>query len=191
MSSFVKLVAAFAPWIAFLVIARETVQRVEIGLVAGLLLSVVMGALRVTRGVIMWGSLAFFGGATVAILVFHSAWTMHHLGVLANGALAVGAWATVLLRRPFTLDYARAQTDPARWNDPAFLRVNYLLTVVWAVAFTVNTAIAWLLMRPILRPEWFGHALSYLVLLAVITFTSWYPAYLRRRAGEQPQPTSP
>ena len=64
--SLVKLLVSFAPWIAFLVIARGTLERVEIGLVAALVLSVVMAALKLHRGIIMWVGLAFFTAATVA-----------------------------------------------------------------------------------------------------------------------------
>ena len=137
--SFVKLLLSFAPWIAFLVIARDTVARVEIGLVAALVASVVMAVLKLHRGIIMWVGLVFFSAATIAVLGFHNMWTVRHLGVMANGALALGSWITLLIGRPFTLEYARAHTDPAKWHDPLFIRVNVLLTTVWAAVFTVNT----------------------------------------------------
>ncbi|GLP82446.1 hypothetical protein TUM20984_38660 [Mycobacterium antarcticum] len=38
--SFLKLVVSFAPWIAFLILARDTMHRVEIGLVVALGLTV-------------------------------------------------------------------------------------------------------------------------------------------------------
>lgn len=177
---FLKLLISFAPWIAFLVIARDTLGRVEVGLVAALVLSVVMAATRLHRGIVMWVGLVFFSAATVAVLVFHNMWTIRHLGVLANGALATGAWATLAVRRPFTLDYARAHTDPSKWNDPLFIRVNVQLTTVWAATFTFNTVLAWLLLKHV-WPEWACHTVSYAALIAAAAFTSWYPAHLRRR----------
>ncbi len=177
--SFLKLLISFAPWIAFLVIARDTLARVEAGLIVALLLSVVMALARLHRGIVMWVGLVFFGAATVAVLVFHNMWTVRHLGVLANGALAAGAWSTLALRRPFTLDYARAHTDPSRWNDPLFIRVNVQLTTVWAATFTFNTAVAWAQGRQ-LWPELVCHTVSYAALLGAAGFTSWYPTHLRR-----------
>ncbi|WP_328354663.1 hypothetical protein OG976_24045 [Mycobacterium sp. NBC_00419] len=186
--SFVKLLLSFAPWIAFLVIARDTMVRVEIGLVTALVLSVVMAVLKLHRGVIMWVGLAFFSAATVAVLFFHDMWTIRHLGVMANGALALGSWFTLAIGKPFTLEYARAHTDPAKWHDPLFIRVNVLLTAVWASVFTVNTALAWALMKHLL-PEWACHTASYTTLIGAAAFTSWYPAQLRRRAARSgPQP---
>ena len=184
--TFVKLLLSFAPWIAFLIIARDTLHRVEIGLVAALTLSVVMAALKLHRGIIMYVGVTFFTGATIAVLGFHNMWTIRHLGVLANGALAIGSWVTLLIGRPFTLDYARHHTDPAKWHDPVFIRVNELLTSVWAATFTANTVIAWVLMKH-LMPEWVCHAASYTALITAAAFTSWYPAQLRKRAARAQQ----
>ncbi len=186
--SFLKLLISFAPWIAFLIIARDTLGRVEAGLLVALGLSVVMAVARLHRGIVMWIGLVFFSAATVAVLVFHDMWTLRHLGVLANGALAAGAWATLAVRRPFTLDYARAHTDPSKWNDPLFIRVNVQLTTVWAATFTVNAALAWAQSRQV-WPEWVCHTASYAALLGAATFTSWYPTHLRRaRSGGPAQP---
>ncbi len=176
--NFLKLLFSFAPWIAFLIIARDTMARVEIGLVVALVLSVVMALLKLHRGIIMWVGLVFFTAATVAVLGFHDMWTIRHLGVLANGALAIGTWVTLAIGRPFTLDYAKAQTDPSRWRDPLFIRVNVLLTSIWGAAFTVNTVIAWALMKR-WWPEWACHTASYAVLIAAAAFTSWYPEHIR------------
>lgn len=184
--SFVKLLLSFAPWIAFLVIARDTVARVEIGLVAALIASVVMAVLKLHRGIIMWVGLVFFSAATIAVLGFHNMWTVRHLGVMANGALALGSWVTLLIGRPFTLEYARAHTDPATWHDPLFIRVNVLLTTVWAAVFSLNTALAWVQMKHLL-PEWACHTASYAALIGAAAFTSWYPTLVRRRAQRAAQ----
>lgn len=178
--NFLKLLLSFAPWIGFLIIARDTITRVEVGLVTALTLSVVMSVLKLHRGVIMWVGLLFFTAATIAVVAFHDMWTVRHLGVLANGALALGSWITLAVRRPFTLEYARAHTDPSKWNDPLFIKVNVLLTAVWAATFTLNTAVAWVLMKH-LWPEWACHTVSYAALVGAAAFTSWYPTQLRRR----------
>lgn len=189
--SFVKLLLSFAPWIAFLIIARDTMARVELGLLVALMLSVLMAVLKLHRGIIMWVGLVFFTGATVAVLGFHNIWTVRHLGVLANGALALGAWITLAIGRPFTLEYARAHTDPAKWNDATFIRVNVLLTSVWAAVFTANTVLAWALLGRLL-PEWVCHSASYAALVGAAAFTSWYPGRVRARArrASAPQPYS-
>jgi tryptophan-rich sensory protein len=61
--------------------------------------------------------------------------------VLAFSWLAATAWLTLAVRHPFTLGIARKSTPPEYWDNPVFLRVNVVITLVWAVAFTL-TAVA-------------------------------------------------
>jgi hypothetical protein len=178
--AFIKLVLSFAPWIAFMVIAQGSFFRLELGLVVALVVSVGMGLARLHRGVILWVGLTFFSYATLAVLVFANMWTVRHMGVLANGALAAGAWLTIALGKPFSLDYAREHTDPALWNDPAFVRSNVIITAAWAATFSVNAGMAWAKMEQIALPDWGYEVLSYLFLLGTAAFTTWYPGYLRR-----------
>jgi hypothetical protein len=175
-----RLLVSFAPWIAFLIIARDSLSRVEIGLVVALALGVLMLVLRLDRGAIMWVGLAFFAAATVAVLGFQNIWTVTNLGVLANGALAVGGWGTLLIGKPFTLDYARQNTDPALWTNPVFIRTNVRMTAVWAAVFTLNTALAWIRMEDVVLPQWACRALSYASLVGAVAFTSWYARHVRR-----------
>jgi hypothetical protein len=166
----------------------------EIGLVVALALTILMAVLRLHRGIIMWVGLVFFGAATIAVLGFHSLWTMKHLGVLANGALAVGSSTTLLIGRPFSLDYARQNTDPALWNQPVFIRTNVRITAMWAAVST--TALAWILMEHVLLRQWACHTLSYAAFIGAAAFTSWYPRHVRRvarsaRPDESARPESP
>ena len=193
--TFLKLVVSFAPWIAFLVIAKGTLLRLEIGLVVALALTVLMALLRLHRGIIMWVGLLFFTAATVAVLGFRDMWTIKHMAVIASGALAVGAWAGLLVGKPFSLAYARQNTDPALWHQPVFIRTNVIITATWATAFTVNAALAWILMNKLMAP-WAGQTLGYVVLIAAAVFTTWYPAHVRRvsqstDAGESAAPGTP
>jgi hypothetical protein len=178
--SFLKLIVSFAPWLAFLVIAHDTSLRVKIGLLVALALSVVMGVARLHRGIILWVGLVFFGGAAIAVVGLDDTWTLAHMGVLANGALAAGAWLTILVRKPFTLDYARDHTDPSLWDNPQFVRSNNIITAVWAATFTTNAGLAFGKMMHFAIPDLAYEIISYAFLVGAALFTTWYPAYLRR-----------
>lgn len=181
MLAFFKLLISFAPWISFLVIAHDTLLRVKIGLGVALALTVLMGVLKLHRGIILWVGVIFFGGATIAVMVFEDTWTLRHLGVLANGALAIGAWLTIALGKPFTLDYAKEHVDPSLWTDPFFIRTNVLMTAVWASSFTINAVLAFGKMEQFAASELTYELISYAVLIATAIFTVWYPEHLRRK----------
>jgi hypothetical protein len=180
MLTFFKLLLSFAPWLSFLIIAHDSLLRVKIGLIAALVLSVVMGVLRLHRGIILWVGLFFFTAATVAVIGFEDTWTLRHLGVLANGALAAGAWLTIAVGKPFTLDYAKEHVDPSLWTEPAFVRSNVLITAVWATTFTINAALAFGKMERIALTELAFELISYSLLIGTAVFTVWYPQHLRR-----------
>lgn len=180
MRDFFKLLLAFAPWLAFLFIAHGSLFRLKLGLVVALVLTVVMGVLRLHRGVILWVGLAFFAAASVAVLGFDNLWTIQRMGIFASGALAVGAWATILMKQPFTLDYAKEHTAPALWTSPVFIRTNMLLTTLWAGTFTTNALLAWGKMRQVLLSELGYEILSYTLLVGTMFFTTWWPKRLKR-----------
>jgi hypothetical protein len=179
--SFFKLLLAFLPWLAFLVIAHGSLFRLKVGLVVALVLSVVMGVAKLHRGVILWAGLLFFICATLAVVVFDNMWTARHTGIIANGVLAASTWLTVALKRPFTLDYARQHVDPSLWNDPLFIRTNTIVTSVWGLVFTVNAALAWGKMERLLLPELGYEVICYALLIGTAAFTSWYPKRVRGR----------
>jgi hypothetical protein len=188
--SFFKLLLAFAPWIAFLIIAHGSLFRLKLGLMVALALCVLMGVTRLHRGVILWAGLCFFTFATIAVLIFENMWTVQHMGVLASATLAVSAAASLAIGKPFTLDYAREHTDPALWNQPEFLRTNFVITLVWTLSFTANAILAWGKMIGFLLSELGYEALSYTLLVGTAAFTIWYPSHVSRirDAPEQSPP---
>ena len=176
-----KALAPWAPWIVLLIISLGTPLGLGVGLVAAFVTVVVLAALKLYRGILMWVTLIFFAGAFIAIFLLHNPWTLRYFAVIANAMLAVAAWAGLLVGKPFTLGQAREQVDPSMWNHPLFLRVNQMIAAAWAAAFTVNAVVAWAPTRQLL-PIWSVIALTLAALLGAVIFSSWYPAHIRRIA---------
>jgi hypothetical protein len=63
------------------------------------------------------------------------------LAAISAGALAAIAIASLLVHQPFTLAIARRETPRELWDHPEFVRINTLISSVWAGAFAA-TAIA-------------------------------------------------
>jgi hypothetical protein len=144
-------------------------------------LTVVMVVTRLHRGAIMWVGIIFFSYLLAVVVVLNNMWTVKYMAVLANGALAAGTWMSIAARRPFTLEYAREHTDPSLWNSPVFLRTNYLLTLMWAVAFSIDASLAWLRSVQPAMPGWAYEAISYGLLILAMLVSTWYPQYVRRQ----------
>ncbi len=89
------------------------------------------------------------------------------LVVLAFGSLAAG--------HPFTLPFAREQSNPDMWENPHFLHVNRILTVVWGVVFAGMLFSVWYWQLPWQR--WLG---SFACFSAAWLFTKWFPQWYQR-----------
>lgn len=178
-----KLLLSFAPWLAFMLIAHDSLLRVKIGLVVAFVLSIVLGVAKVNRGLVLWATLIFFAFAAVSVVALNNLWTVRYMGVLANGTLAAVMWLSVLAGKPFTLEYAKEHADPSLWKSAAFLRVNNIIASVWGAALAFNTAMAFVKMRAQPATEIACDVVSYATLLGAVAFTTWYPGFVHRKAA--------
>jgi hypothetical protein len=188
---FLKLIIAFAPWLAFLFIAHDSLFRLKLGLTVALVLSIGMGLARLHRGVILWVGLTFFSCATLAVNVFNNMWAVKYMGIIASGTLAVSTWLTLIFRKPFTMDYAKEHTEPSLWNSPMFIRTNMMLTAAWGTTFTINAILAWGKMEHFILSESVYEIISYTLMLGTAGFTSWYPGHIRQQSGDNENTASP
>ena len=78
--------------------------------------------------------------AALAFAAPHST-LIPYSSALASTALAVIAWGSLAIRHPFTLGIAKQTTPRQFWDEPLFMRINMIVTVVWAVSFTVAAVI--------------------------------------------------
>jgi hypothetical protein len=89
----------------------------------------------------------------------------------------------LLLKRPFSVDYARLDPREAGWPPSLFLRVNNLVSAAWTAAFAVMAAADGAVTFDSGLPLYGSIAISLVVLAAAITFTLRYPALAAKRLG--------
>ncbi|HET6502762.1 MAG TPA: hypothetical protein VFG87_18560 [Amycolatopsis sp.] len=186
-----KYVRSFLPWIVFATIAGRIDWRFTALL--GLVMSVV---------VLAWGrrekkpadalvleisGTVFFALLTAFACAFHGLGPALHSYVIAMAAgwLALTAWLSIVARVPFTLGIAKTMVAPEVWRSPPFLRVNLVMSGVWALSFTAE-AIA---LAIVLAAE--PAAVVPVIVIKVLAwtvpmgFTFAYPAILRSRAARR------
>jgi hypothetical protein len=175
-----------SPWILYSLVEGE--GRLELSAALALGLAVVILAVNWITGsspkMLEYSDAVFFAGLAV-VVAFADAGTRSWLelwgGEVANAALLAIALGSVLIRRPFTLQYAREDTPKEYWDRPEFLRVNYQITWVWVVAFAIEAA-SGLYGDAVLRDAnniWTGWIIQTLPLIVAAQFTIWYPNRLR------------
>jgi len=193
-------IGGLAPWIAMSLIAGPGRFELAVGVAFALSLAVVLVG-RAGGGswkILELSDITFFTLVGIfGLLVSQS--TLDALdnwsGEMSNVALTLIASGSILFRMPFTLQYAHDEVPRELWDNPEFIRTNYVITAFWAGAFLV-TALAGAYGDLILdNPNnlWTGWVIQTLALLVAIQFTEWYPKVVQARApgaGEQAPPLS-
>ena len=183
------ILLAFAPFLAFAVVER-IFSPVE-GLIAGTLVSlalIIRDAMTPGRSpkILEIGTMILFAGLTLYSFLGRPAWSVIGVRLCVDAGLLLIVLASIALGRPFTLQYAREQVPPEVQATPAFVRTNYIISGVWALAFAAMVvAEAALLYVPDL-PRRIGIIVIVLALVGAVKFTSWYPAQVGKTTS-QPQ----
>lgn len=121
-------------------------------------------------------------------------WLEVWLDEICNITLTLIAVLSMLFGVPFTIQYARETTDRQFWHMRGFIRVNYIITGVWAASFFVS-AVAGFYGDAVLKNSnnlWTGWIIQIGANLLALQFTLWYPAVARSRAARaQGNPAEP
>jgi hypothetical protein len=182
-----RYVRGFLPWIGYAAVAGATDWRygalVGLALAVGLLVVALRAGNRPDTLVIEASAAVFFVALTAVAFAVPDAALRWYSSALSMGWLAVTAWCSLAVRRPFTLGIARAQAPRESWDSPVFYRINAVLTAVWASSFTVTAAA--LVGTAAVAP----HATVLPIVLNVVgialaaAFTARYPRIVAARHG--------
>jgi len=177
-----KLLLAFAPWIAFWIIsAGHSMVWLQIGTCVAAALVVVMGITRLHRGLILWAGVIFFAFAMITVVLLKNLWVIQRLGILASGTLFTATLVSIVIGQPFTESYAREHVPKELWDSPDFIRSAYTVTGVWGIIFLANTLVN--VVKPYYADlgEWFFRAVELCILVSGVVFTTLYSRWARRR----------
>ena len=181
------ILLAFAPFVVFAVVDRL------IGSTVGLFAAAVTSA-----SLLAWdwispdkkpkileiGTTVLFCGLAIYAFVIQPAWTIIGVRLRVDVGLLIIVLITMIVGQPFTLQYAKERAAPEFWQHPEFIRTNYIITAVWALAFLILVlAELTLLYLPNVPPR-VGILATIAALIGAVKFTSWYPE--RRKAAVGP-----
>jgi hypothetical protein len=127
------------------------------------------------------GAAMMFAALGAWIALIDGSWSTTEVRLAVDlGALAI-ALISILIRRPFTLQYARETVDVRIHQMPGFLRANYILTLAWAGAFLLMSIANLLAIYIPGLPLWVALAIGFAARQSALTFTKWYPQYQRAK----------
>jgi len=177
-----KLLLAFAPWIAFWIIsAGHSMMSLQIGICVAAVLVIIMGITKLHRGLILWAGVVFFAFALVTVVLLKNLWVIQHLGILASGTLFMATSVSIVIGQPFTESYARDHVPRELWHSPPFIRSCYTVTGIWGMIFLANTLVN------VAKPyspdfgEWLFRGVELCILVSGVLFTAVYSNHMKKK----------
>jgi hypothetical protein len=172
------ILLAFAPFIAFAVV--DKLIGPAQGLIAGAATSVVL-LLRDWTGlhrkpkILAIGTAMLFGGLALYAILGGSIWSIVSVRLRVDAGLLLIVLTTLIVGKPFTLQYAREQVPESLWDTPQFIRSNYVITGVWSGAFLIPVLADLISIYRTDLPPKIGILATVLALVGAFKFTQWYP----------------
>jgi hypothetical protein len=93
------------------------------------------------------------------------------------------AAGSMLIRFPFTLQYALEAVPAETAAMPGFLRANYVITGAWAAASLLMMLSNLALLYVPGLPIWTSLLIAFAARNSALYFTKWYPHYRERKYG--------
>lgn len=182
-----KIMLGFLPFVAFAL--ASALGYSKLGLLAGALIA----AASIVRDVIApgrkpkmleIGTFVLFSALAVFAWTVDMALSIALVRICVDGGLLLIVLMTIVIKKPFTLEYAKERVDASLWNNPSFLHTNMMVSAAWAVAFAVIVLADVALWRNVLS----GRLITLIIvgaLYAAIRFTTWYPRRNDKRMASQ------
>jgi hypothetical protein len=176
--------SGIAPWVLMSVLSSPGRFEQAVCFALGLaLLTMWLGHRRgiAIHALEVFGALFFVALAIVGLVASDGAigWMELWAGELTNVALALFVMATIIVRRPFTLPYAKEQAPEEYWDTPLFVKINYVVSAVWAGAFVFAATVGFIgdALLHDANNFWTGWVLQLAGIFFAIAFTEFYPDY--------------
>ena len=173
------------PYGAFALLMLVTSATFSLLVAAAICLATI--ALDVFRGrsvkILPAGSTLVFFAITLYLNILDPTLSSSQVKVAVDIAIFAISLGSMLVRHPFTLQYAIEAVPAEIAAMPGFLRANYIITGAWALAallmMLANLAVLYVPGLPI----WLSLVIALAARNSAVFFTKWYPAYRRAKQG--------
>ena len=175
------ILLSFMPWFLFWLFVFY--KKFELASLLGLAAIIVVIARDRKNGrclkYLQAGTLVFFVLLAVAVPVLGRQIISKYVNIAGNSAILLIVFFSILLRRPFSIQFVREQVPQSIWHDPHFIHNNYVISWFWFFILLFNFMLTFLKHYALLNiPSWLNVSLHIFNCVAGIKLTHWY---LRRQ----------
>jgi hypothetical protein len=177
-----------APYGAFAALMLVTSAAVSLFAGAAICLAVIV--FDMVRGrslkILGAGSVVVFGAVGGYVTLIDPAPSVSGVKFAVDTGIFLVTLISIVIRRPFTLQYAREVVDAETARIPGFIRANYIIAWAWTASMLLmmvgNVALIYIPGLPL----WSGLLIAFAARNSAVYFTKWYPQYRKAKYGSHP-----
>ena len=177
-----------APYGAFAMLMLVTSAAVSLFTAAAICLAVI--AFDLVRG----RSIKILGAGSVIVFTAVGGYTLLADPAMSSSAVKFAvdtgifliSLMSIVIRHPFTLQYALEVVDAETAKLPGFMKANYLITLAWTGAALLMMAGNMAMIYVPNLPLWSGLLIAFAARNSAVYFTRWYPQYRKAKYGAPP-----
>jgi hypothetical protein len=170
-----------APYGAFAMLMLVTSATASLFAAAAICLAVI--AFDIVRGrsikILGAGSVIVFTAVGGYLALVDSAFSNSAIKFAVDVGIFLVSLGSIMMRVPFTLQYAREVVDTETAKLPGFLRANYIISWAWTGAALLMMAGNVALIYVPGLPLWSSLLIAFAARNSAVYFTKWYPEYRR------------
>ena len=177
-----------APYAAYALLMLVTSAAVSLFVSAAICLAVI--AFDLARGrsvkILGAGSVIVFTAVGLYVAFVEPGMSNSAVKLVVDIGIFLISLTSILIRRPFTLQYAREAVDADTAQLPGFIRANYIITWAWTGAALLmmvgNVAMIYVPGLPL----WSSLLVAFAARNSAVYFTKWYPEYTKAKYATPP-----
>ena len=177
-----------APYGAFAFLMLVTSATASLFAAAAICLAVII--LDVLRGrsvkILGAGSVVTFGAVGCYVWLVEPGTSVSAVRLSVDAGVLLVALLSIMVRRPFTLQYAIEAAGAETARLPGFVRGNYIITWAWVAAMLAMTAGNVALLYVPDLPIWSSLLVAFAARNSAVYFTKWYPEHRKAKHGSPP-----
>jgi carotenoid cleavage dioxygenase len=191
LSQSLQVFRGFIPWILYFIVASSQHVFIEIAAFTAVIATITFNLNGLRKKFILdWCTLIYFTFLFAMYFLPWRTWFSHNAYILSNIIFPAIIWLSILIGKPFTLQYAREQVGEIYWLTPTFKFINYAISSVWAIATSLVALDSFLEFFNIVSSNWLADIVQVALILFAIWFTQWFPdwyqGYLFRKLSKKP-----
>lgn len=178
-----SILFSLIPWIIFWIfLSFRMIEAAALGGFSFALFIIVLDIWKkYSMKILQLGTLIFF--FIIAILAFfvNLDWFGRWINVIGSIALTLIVFISIIIKKPFTLQYAKETTPVEKWESPRFIHINYIITYAWLLMMSINSIFSVLFTTILPVKTLVNWIFSLSCFVAAMTFTKIYRYYMKKK----------